>query len=167
MNEERSARLALPLLQPGQAQKDMTHNEALALLDIVTAAGVAAAGVNVPPAAPEEGACWIVGTAPEGAWAGHAEALAGWTAGGWRFIAPRDGICVWNAATRRVVRYLGGAWEEGIVRGSEVRVDGVRVVGAQRGTIAAPSGGATVDMEARAGISAILAALRGHGLIAT
>jgi hypothetical protein len=81
---ETSARLGLPFLAVGQAQKELTHNEALALIDLALHAGVEAVGTNVPPAAPVEGQAWIVGSAPSGAWTGRSQALAGWTPGGWR-----------------------------------------------------------------------------------
>jgi hypothetical protein len=43
---------------------------------------------------------------------------------------------------------------------------GLVVVGAWGAAIAAPAGGTTIDVEGRAAISAILAALRSHGMIA-
>lgn len=48
----------------------------------------------------------------------------------------------------------------------EYRVDGVKVVGAQGGAISSPSGGGTVDSQARTTIGSILSAMRAHGLIA-
>lgn len=44
-------------------------------------------------------------------------------------------------------------------------LDGLKVVGSQGGAIAAPSGGTTIDLEARTAIGEILAAMREHGLI--
>ena len=81
-----TARLAMPLIQPGQAQKELYHNEALLVADAAVQASVAAVGLDAPPANPAAGACWIVGSAPTGAWAGRAQALAAFTATGWRFI---------------------------------------------------------------------------------
>lgn len=49
---------------------------------------------------------------------------------------------------------------------TEYRVDGTKVVGAQGGAITDPTGGATIDAEARTAIGSILSALRAHGLIA-
>jgi hypothetical protein len=49
---------------------------------------------------------------------------------------------------------------------TEYRVDGVKVVGAQGGPITDPTGGATIDSQARTAIGSILSALRAHGLIA-
>lgn len=49
---------------------------------------------------------------------------------------------------------------------TEYRVDGVKVVGAQEGAITDPTGGSTIDSQARTAIGSILSALRAHGLIA-
>lgn len=143
-----TARLALPLIAPGQAQKEMTHNEALAALDLMVQPCVLASGVDTPPADPVVGDCWIVGATPTGAWTGHSGALAGWTAGGWRFAAPREGMIAWVAAASALARYAAGAW----------------TVAPAVATIAPPAGGAVVDAEARSAIDAIRAALIHHKL---
>lgn len=164
MTDVPTPRLALPLLQPGQAQKEMSHNEALIGLDLTVQASVAAAGGDSPPAEPDPGACWIVGDAPTGAWAGHAHAIAGWTESGWRFAAPFEGMRAWVAEPQGFALFSGGEWRFGEAYGRLI-VDGVQVVGAQAEAIDDPAGGATVDSEARAAIAAILAALREHGLV--
>ncbi|PAX07014.1 DUF2793 domain-containing protein [Sphingomonas lenta] len=161
-----TARLGLPLLAAGQAQKELWHNEALALLDMVACAGVEELGASAPPATPMPGRAWVLGADPVGAWAGHARELAGWTDGGWRFVAPFEGLSVWVVAEKLHATFTGGRWVPGEVRARRVLVDGVPVVGPQRPAIAAPAGGATVDAEARAGLEQVLAALRAHGLIA-
>lgn len=165
MIDETTARLALPLLQPGQAQKELYHNEALALLDLATQALVEAVGVDTPPAAPALGACWVVGGAPVGDWAGQALAIAGWTSGGWRFVAARDGMCVWNRTEGQPSRFDGAVWRSGELRGSQLVIAGEQVIGARQPGIADPAGGANIDSEARSAIVGILATLRGHGLI--
>ena len=50
-----TASLALPLLAAAQAQKHITHNEALILLDAVAQIAVRAVGQNAPPANPVAG----------------------------------------------------------------------------------------------------------------
>ena len=167
MSDETSPRLALPLLQSGQAQKEVSHNEALFLLDFAVQPVVESVGANTPPAAPAAGACWIVGVAPTGVWTGHAAALSGWTSGGWRYIAARDGMTVWSRADGGFARFDGSAWTIGTISGSQLVLGGNRVVAARQAAIANPTGGSIVDIEARAALSAILAALRSHGLIAT
>lgn len=164
--DEATARFALPLLAAGQAQKEVTHNEALARVDLALHAAVEAIGTNTPPAAPGEGTSWIVGVAPTGAWSGQAGAIAGWTAGGWRFIAPRTGTAVWSKAGGVPARFVDGTWREGVVAATRVEVGGVAVVGAQQPAVAAPTGGSVVDAEARSALGSVLAALRAHGLIA-
>lgn len=161
-----TARLALPLIAPGQAQKELFHNEALARVDALLQASVVAVAVNDPPVAPTPGQCWIVGDAPSGAWAGQPRSLAVWTDGGWRMIAPLAGMVVWSAADGVFVRFDGTAWSRGDVVARRLLVGGVPVVGVQQPQISAPSGGVTVDSESRAAVAAILVALRAHGLIA-
>jgi hypothetical protein len=143
-----SARLALPFLETGQAQKEWTHNEALALLDIAVQATVEGVA-DSPPASPAAGACWIVGGTPSGAWAGRAGSVAGWTAGGWRFVGAREGMSAWSLAEDTIVRYRNGAWS----------LDRVP-------PITAPSGGTTIDAECRSAVAAILAALQIRGWLA-
>ena len=129
MSDDTSARLALPLLAAGQAQKEMTVNEALALIDIAVQASAVAGGIDTPPEAPAAGQCWIVGDSPDGAWSGHAGMLAGWTADGWRFATPVEGMAVWVSADIMVWRYVGGTWQAGVLSGHRVSIDGVQVVG--------------------------------------
>lgn len=163
---EHSDRLALPLLSAGQAQKELYHNEALAILDLIGHAAVEDHGIDTPPATPAIGQCWVVGTSPAGAWAGHAGALAGWTSGGWRFVAPRAGLLVWDAGAGFWLHYDGSNWITGALTGSSLKIGGVQVVGTQSGTIPDPTGGGVIDVQARAAIALILNAIRTHGLIA-
>lgn len=147
--EIETGRLGLPFIQPGQAQKELWHNEALLRLDLLVQASVEAVGRNDSPLTPAAGQAWVVGDAPTGAWTGHAKAVAGWSAGGWRFVAPMAGMAVWSIADSVAVRFVGGAWTAG--------------TGA---AIASPAGGGTIDAEARAALTAVLTVLRANGLIA-
>jgi hypothetical protein len=164
MTDLPTPRLALPLLQPGQAQKEMYHNEALARLDLAVQAAIIAADANIPPEDPAPGDAWIVGSAPEGAWVGHEKAIAGWTAAGWRFLDPRDGMTAWVLEDAGFALFSEGTWRIGEAHGRLI-VDGEQVVGARADAIEEPDGGATVDTEAREAITAILVALREHGLV--
>jgi hypothetical protein len=164
MTDLPTPRLALPLLQPGQAQKEMYHNEALARLDLAVQAAVIAAGTNIPPADPEPGDAWIVGSAPSGAWTGQAKALAGWTGAGWRFVAAVEGMRAWVSESDGFALFSGGVWRIGEAYGRLI-VDGEQVVGARGEAIGDPDGGSVIDAEARAAILAILGALREHGLV--
>lgn len=165
MSDIQTDRFALALLQPGQAQKEMWHNDAIAALDQI--AHAAAQTIDTPPVAPESGQSWIVGNAPSGAWTGKEAHLAGWTGGGWRFVAPVEGMAVWVVADALTARFTGDEWILGDETCAHVVIGGNRVVGSRQTAIAAPAGGAVIDTESRAALTAILAALRAHGLIAT
>jgi hypothetical protein len=162
-----TARLGIAFLQAAQLQKEVTVNEAFAAFDLAVCAAVEGFLQNAPPASPAVGGSYVVGDSPTGAWAGHGLALAGYTAGGWRFIAPFDGLTALDKASGEVVTFSGGAWEKGHVRAAKISIGGDQVVSSRQAAVADPAGGPTVDAEARAAIAAILARLRTHGLIAT
>jgi hypothetical protein len=161
-----TARFALPFITPGQAQKELFHNEALTRIDALLQPAVEAVAVNSPPPAPVPGQCWIIGAAPTGAWAGQPNMLASWTEGGWRFVAGRTGMILWSNADRLFVWFDGTLWRTGDVVAQRVIVAGQQVVSVQQSPIANPAGGTVSDTQSRAAIAAILTALRNHGLVA-
>lgn len=134
---------------------------------MLVAAAVEEPPLAAPPASPVIGSCYIVAASPTGAWAGQAQKIAAYTSGGWRFIAAREGMSALVRSSGVTAAYRGSAWELGSLAGTEVTLDGVKVVGAQETAIAGPTGGVNVDSEARTAIGQILAAMRNHGLIAT
>ena len=159
-----SDRLKLPLLAAAQAQKEVTHNEALAIADIALQAVVQSVAPPSVPAGPLLGQCWIVGAAPTGAWAGQAGSIAGWTSGGWRFITPFEGMTAWSVADGVFVRRTATAWEVGTLSVASLSVGGQQVIGSRRPRVLAPTGGTTIDVQARAAIAALIAGLETHGL---
>ncbi len=134
---------------------------------MLVAAAVEGLPLAAPPASPVIGNCYIVAASPSGAWVGKAHHLAAYTSGGWRFIAPRDGLNAYVKSNGATAAYRSGAWIMGDLSGSQVSVDGVKVVGARGAPIPDPTGGAVLDTEARTAIGLMLAALREHGLIQT
>lgn len=143
----------------------MTVNEALALLDSAVQSVVVSVAPAVVPGAPGPGQSWIVGGGATGDWSGHDGALATWTAGGWRFVTPFDGMTVWSLADAVPVQRNAGVWEVGQVRANALVIGGDQVMGSRRPAIAEPVGGTTIDGEARDCIALILDALRTHGAI--
>lgn len=141
-----TARFALPLLAMAQAQKEVTHNEALTLLDALVQASIDDGPLAAPPASPDEGQCWLAGDGATGAWAGEDGKLAIWSGGGWRFVAPREGMRLIRLSDNAWLRYQAGAW----VAPAEV---------------VSPAGGVTIDSEARLSITALILLLEAHGLL--
>jgi len=139
-------RFALPLLAVAQAQKEVTHNEALTLLDALIHAAVEDGPLATPPASPDEGECWIVGAAPTAAWAGQDNAIAIRTGGGWRFVPPREGMQATRLTDGARLRFAEGEWSP-------------------PGGVMAPSGGSTIDSEARTAISTLILHLAAQGLL--
>ncbi len=137
------------------------------MLDALVAAAIEGVAQAAPPNAPASGSCYLVGASPTGAWAGQADRLAQFTVGGWRFIAPVEGMTAFVRSSGQAAIYRQGAWEIGQVRGTALILSGQQVVSARGAAIASPSGGATVDSQARSVLGSVLAALRQHGLIET
>lgn len=94
MSEEQSAILSLPYILPAQAQKHVTHNEALRLLDVLVQLVVTSRQVAEPPSAPTQGARYIVPSDASGAFSDHAGAIAVWLDGQWHFVPALSG---WQA----------------------------------------------------------------------
>ena len=140
-----SPRFAIPLLFAGQSQKEFFVNEAHALVDALLHSAIEGEG-DTPPSTPEEGECWLIGEAPSGAWVDHAADLASYQAGGWIFAAPRDGMRVLDCATGQEIFYRGG-WQ-------------------RPATPSEPTGGATIDAEARAAIAELIEVLIASGVLA-
>ncbi len=105
-----SPNLGLPFIEAAQAQKHVTHNEALAMLDAFVQTTVLAMSATAPPAPPVEGARVVVGAGAAGAFAGREGRLAMYDAGAWRFFAPRAGWLVWSTADRCAFVHDGAAW---------------------------------------------------------
>jgi hypothetical protein len=95
----------------GQAQKHVTHNEALMALDALVQLSVQGAGGNAPPASPAEGERHIVGDSASAAWAGHARAVALWLDGAWQFHPPRAGWLAWRHSGGDMLVFDGTAWQ--------------------------------------------------------
>ena len=112
-----TANLRLPYILPAQAQKHVTHNEAIRMLDAVSQAGVLDRDLSAPPPAPAEGDRYIVAAGAGGGWTGRDHALAAWQDGAWAFYDPRPGWLVWVADENLLVVWSGTAWVQASVGG--------------------------------------------------
>lgn len=107
---EQSPNLSLPFIMPAQAQKHVTHNEAIERLDAIVQLTLVTNGATVPPLAPSEGQAYGLGSAPTADWAGQDGMIACWRGGGWLFITPQDGWLAWENNTGQLQVYDGGVW---------------------------------------------------------
>src|ERR1700761_7892192 len=102
--------LSLPYLAPSQAQKHVTHNEALTLLDVAVQLAVADRTLAAPPSTPAEGERHIVAAGATGAWAGKDGQVAMWADGAWGFSAPQPGWLAWVVAEGALLVRGASAW---------------------------------------------------------
>ncbi|RMH44567.1 MAG: DUF2793 domain-containing protein [Alphaproteobacteria bacterium] len=94
-----TANLSLPLLQPAQAQKHVTVNEALLRVDAAAMLVLEALDVTQPPATAAEGQAWAVGPGAVNEWLGQDGKIALSAGGGWAFLTPASG---WRAFVRSI-----------------------------------------------------------------
>ena len=71
-----TANLALPYIEPNQAQKHVTLNTALGMLDAAIQIGVRSRSIVAPPLDPRNGERFIPASEAEAAWAGHVGEIA-------------------------------------------------------------------------------------------
>ena len=107
-----SPNLQLPYLIAAQAQKHVTHNEALRTLDAVVQLFVLDKDLAGPPGSPSDGSRYIIAASPTGAWSGQAGKIAAWQDGAWMFYVPREGWLAWVADEDKLYVYSGTAWGE-------------------------------------------------------
>jgi hypothetical protein len=133
-------RLSLPLLAAGQAQKHVTHNDALMRLDALVHLVVTSRSQTTPPAAPTELSAFIVPIGATGIFAGRTDQLALFEDGGWTFLTPRTGWQAWIADEAEHNLWTGAEWR---------RASPVSALGADRWGV-----NATADANTRFVVSA-------------
>lgn len=101
----------LDYLMPEQAQKHVTINDALRRLDGLVQLSVKNRDTSVPPAAPENGDRYLIGTDPQDAWEGASGYLALFEDTSWHFFAPQNGWRLWDEAARRLLVFDGASWQ--------------------------------------------------------
>ena len=112
MSDDATPRLSLPYLAAGQAQKHVTLNEALALLDGLVQTAVESRTTDAQPASPADGALYIMTASASGAdWAGQAEGVVmRFEAGAWTALEAAEGHLAWVKDDAELVVYDGADW---------------------------------------------------------
>ena len=104
--------LGLPVLEANQAQKHVTHNEALLILDAAIHLAVESRSLTAPPATPADGDRYLVAAGATGAWAGHDGKLAIRQSGGWTFASAREGWRLWISDESAFFVFDGTVWRD-------------------------------------------------------
>ena len=103
--------LLLPYILAAQAQKHITHNEALRLLDAMVQLSVLDRDLTAPPASPADGDRYIVAPAATGLWAGWDLNVTTWVDGVWMRLVPRPGWLAWIADEANFAVWTGTIWK--------------------------------------------------------
>ena len=112
MSDDQTARLGLPYLAAGQMQKHVTLNEALTRLDAVVQTAVVSRTEATQPAAPPDGALYILPSGATGAaWTGRpAGSLLRAEGGGWSVVEVPDGLVALVVDASELLVRVGGDW---------------------------------------------------------
>jgi Protein of unknown function (DUF2793) len=140
-----TANVGLPLLFAGQTQKEFFVNQALAILDAL-APGAVEASLSAPPAGASDGDCYRIAAPATGDWSSHADKVALRIAGSWHFIAPTEGLTMFDRAAGQWI-WFRSDWEAAPA-------------------LSLPTGGSTIDIEARNLLAQLVSILRSYGLVA-
>lgn len=109
---DQTPNLQLPYIAPSQAQKHVTHNEAIRALDALVQLCVVSRALKEPPAEPREGNRYCVASGASGAWGGKDGHIAAWQDGAWAFLQPRDGWRAWIVAENCLTIFNQGQWTD-------------------------------------------------------
>lgn len=105
-----SPRLGLPFIKPAQAQKHVTHNEAMRQLDALVQLNVIDFEATVPPSLPCEGDAYALGPGASGEWAGQDGAIAIRVDSAWQFFPPDPGWIASLSDASELRIWSGTAW---------------------------------------------------------
>lgn len=109
---EETSNLSLPFIMPSQAQKHVTHNEALVLLDAMVQLSVKSRQFETPPEATGDGDRYLVAAGATGDWSGWDHSIALSLDGGWRRFTPATGWLAWIADEDVLSVFDGFQWTE-------------------------------------------------------
>lgn len=142
--ENASPRYSLPFLYSGQAQKEFYVNEAFAITDAILHCAIEGTSAT-PPTSPADGMNWCVAPGATGDWSGQVGKIACRQSGGWLFVTPRDGMHVFDRSSGRTLLYAAG-WQI-------------------PSPVTPPTGGTTIDTEARKAVNQLINALKLAGIL--
>ncbi len=102
--------LGLPYIEASQAQKHVTHNEALRALDAVVQLSVLNRSTSSPPAQPSDGDRFIVAAGATGDWTGKEQQIAAWQDNAWAFYPPETGWSCWLEDEEKLLTFQNPDW---------------------------------------------------------
>jgi len=105
-----STNLNMPYIMASQAQKHVTHNEAIRTLDALVQISIIDKDLTTPPSSPIEGECYIPATGATGEWAGYEGKIAAYQDAAWMFYTPGTGFLAFITDEGLIYIYNGINW---------------------------------------------------------
>jgi len=136
-----SPRLGLPYLQASQAQKHVTHNDALQRLDQLVQLRLTTVAATTPAEDPAPGECHALAAGPGGLWSGQGGQLACWDGVAWQFLPPAEGWLAWDLEAGLLRVWQDGTLSWDVVEPEQVQMLGVAIAADEtnRLAVAAPA----------------------------
>lgn len=105
-----SSRYLFDYLLVGQAQKELTINEAFYTLELFSNNCIVSSELSTPPEIPKEGEIYIIPSKAEGEWKNYEHKLA-YFQGSWKFLSPSEGMIFFVKDKKQWVIYQENTWE--------------------------------------------------------
>lgn len=105
-----TTRLKMPLITEAQAQKHITHNEALYMLDVFVNGVLKSVTTATPPATPTEGDAYFLPAGTTDIWAPYVGFIAHYVNGQWYFYETPSNIVLYIEDQASDMRYDGAEW---------------------------------------------------------
>lgn len=115
--------LSLPYIMPSQAQKHITHNEALLALDAIIHLSVTSRNQSTTPTAPSAGERYLVPDAATGDFSDQDGKIAAYQDGVFQFYTPQTGWLTYVEDEDIWLFYANGAWSELNASGSSANFE--------------------------------------------
>jgi hypothetical protein len=142
---DHTTNLDLPYIAPAQAQKHVTHNEALRALDALVQLSVRSRRFAAPPQEPVEGDRYVVASGASVPWAGRNGQIAAWQDGAWTFFQPQEGWHAFVVDEHRFVVFARESWREVAGDTNPVEAVGINMVAGEDNRLAVRSPASLFD----------------------
>ncbi len=107
---ENSDNLNLPYIMASQAQKHVTHNESIRILDALVQLSVETRNLATPPSSPLSGNRYLIAANPVNEWVGKEHQISVYQDGAWQYFEPKNGWLVWIGDEELSLIYSNNQW---------------------------------------------------------
>ena len=107
---DQTANLNMPYIMASQAQKHVTHNEAIRMLDALVQVSALDKDLIVPPGSPSDGDRYIPASGATGVWSGKDGMIAAFQDNAWMFYTPANGVLAYMVDEELIYVFDGAAW---------------------------------------------------------